>query len=339
MLRIVSEASAWHGFCATYGVADPYYSWPYLELWARDEGGQPWGLVWEGPGGAVIYPVVRVPLDALPGGQGRCDIRTPYDFGGPLCVGADPEEALRAFEHAAGPVFERWGVVTEFARLHPFVVRAGHAASTLHAENLIVDLTQDHGAIQAGFGSTCRYNIRMAARRGVTARVEWRPSARDSTAFASLYAETMARLEAPGSYCFSAETLAGLLVIEGVGLIVAEHDGVIVAALCMIRSSGALFYFLASSSLSARRLCANNLLLDAAVREGQRLGLRHLHLGGGAPSLRKFKGHFATGTVPYHLVKRVVDPAAYEGLCRGVGVEPDRGFPAYREWLRARVTR
>jgi len=267
----------------------------------------------------VLYPVVRVPLDDLPGGRGHHDLRVPYDFGGPLALGDDPVALLAAFDEAMAPLRKEWGVVTEFARLHPYwtpppdaVPRGAHAAVDLHAEGA------EHHA-------THRQDVRRALREGVRVTFHDAPAPSDLDAFLSLYAHTMERLDAVPYFRFDPGVLRRVGEHPAMTLAVARRDADVLAAALFLRAGKRYFYFLSASGPAHLRLRPNNLLLHEAIAWARREGARTLHLGGGSPSLRRFKERLANVRVQTALWRRVHDP----GALRALGGHDDGWFPTW----------
>jgi hypothetical protein len=143
----------------------------------------------------------------------------------------------------------------------------------------------------------------------------------------------MLRVGGGAVYAFSDRLFRELLAIDGVSLATVTRDGGVICAALFVASGDTLFYFLSASTSAARPLKATNFLLDRVIAEARDAGFRWLHLGGGAPSLRHFKGQVASGSVPYFVRRRVHDEAAYEALRRATASTESGDFPAYRSAL------
>jgi hypothetical protein len=334
-LRVVRSRAEWDSELPPELAEDLYYRWEYLEVWARETGAEPLGLCFEADGCRVLYPLLRQPLDALAGGAGRSDLRTPYDFGGPRVVLGDPIAALARFDEAFRRWCERTGVVTEFARLHPLALPAVPADAALHSDNFVVDLRLDAEALAGSQHATHRRAVRAARGHGLAFELISRPSSDIAATWTRLYAETMARVEAPAVYDFSPRLFADLLALPLVRLarVVDRRDTL--SAAIVVESGEDLFYFLGGSTLAGRERRANNLLFDGVIESGRREAKRYLHLGGGSSSLRQFKRHLSTGAVPYFVRRRIHDAAHYERLRASTASEGSSDFPSYREFLMA----
>lgn len=321
MIEATHDGRTWTAWCEALGVDDVYYRWAHLQLWGDAWQLQPLGIRYVDPAGTVLLPLLRSSLDALPGGTGRCDLRTAYDFGGPLLRGSDA--VLPRFEAAWDALLADLRCVTLFQRIHPFHPRWPSAA-TVHAQNHVVDLSGGIEAVRARTYGSWRRDRVKAERLGCTTAVE-----ADPTLFARLYAGTMDRLEAPAWYRFSEATLAALIALpEVTQLVTRGPDGTPLASALSLRSGDVRFYHLSASDPAGRGFFPNHHLLDGLLAHAIDDGCHTVHLGGGAPSLTRFKSRVGSHTVPYRVERRVVDPPTYTALCEATGCH-DGAFPAY----------
>lgn len=328
LLQYTLDDDVWNDWCDELEVDCPYYSLAYARIWEREERGASVGIRFEDRHGAVLYPVLRVPLEPLTGGSPHVDIRTAYDFGGPLPVSKAPEATLEAFDRALRPLFSEWGVVTEFARLHPFARVGSRGASTELDPSFVVDFGHSLRAIRKGYHSSFRRNLRKARRNELEAEVLDDPCPTDVRRFHEMYLETMRYVGARDFYFFSLQTIQELCALPEMRLVAVRHGGATIAAALVLRSAGADFYYLGCSDKSQLDLRPNHLLFDTMIADGIQRGARCLHLGGGPESLRRFKAQMANATAPYRQVRRIHQPATYERLSTRFH-ERSGMFPAY----------
>jgi hypothetical protein len=305
--------ATWADWCADAGLSDVYWRAGHFQVWmdAWDTGF--FGMSWRDGDAHVLCATLLDPLDVLPHGAGRFHAKTPYDFGGPRTVAGHPEPA--AFATAWCAALASAGVITEFARLHPF-----HPAppdAVLHAENLVVDLSGGYDAVRAAYHGSWRRDLQKAERTTAAFAIDPSPSTEAVDRFSALYDLTMDRVDAAPWYRFDRATFRALLALDDLSLATVTHDDEVVAAALLLASGDVRFYHL-SASVPTRRLWPNHLLLDGLIRHALADGARAVHLGAGAPALRRFKSRVANSAVPYHLVRRVLDPAAVEAIAREV---------------------
>jgi hypothetical protein len=326
------DDETWSAWLADAGVDDVYFSAQYAAIWAREERGSFIGFRYESATGRMLYPLLLVPLDSLPGGAGLVEARTPYDFGGPRGDSADLARLHDEFRTALLDWFRSHRVVSEFARLHPLCGGGQPADARLHAQNFIVDLNLAYDDLFASQHRRHRRAVRAFTRRNGEADVIADITLADASSFVDLYDRTMRRVGASSDYHFTDETLSALMSLEEMCLVRTAGEIGAGGAAIFLRSGSDLFYFLGASS-DDRPPGTNNAIFDAAVRHAQARGLRTLHLGGGSESLRDFKSQIATGTVPYNLVQRIVDEPRYAALCEACGSHGSTHFPAFRSKL------
>jgi hypothetical protein len=339
MIETTTDADTWEQWCSGAGLDDIYWDFDYLTIWESEEYGHPVGVRYEGDAGTVLYPVLRVPLDEIRHGEGRVDVRTAYDFGGPYLADEAGGEVLDDFQTEFEELLDDWDAVTEFARLHPLRLDELPEDAHFHAENFVADLTDGYGAVEDEYKASFGRNVRKAEREGLEVDIDVEPGDREREAFSDLYLDTMEKVDADPFYFFARETLDRLMDLPEMAAVTTWSEDTIIASALILRSENDLFYFLGSSDRDYLDLRPNNILFDRIIQHGADSGYDCLHLGGGSPGLRRFKKQMATGTVDYHLLKRVHDEDAYVEMCRAEGLDPDAdAFPPYRDKLLERVS-
>jgi serine/alanine adding enzyme len=262
--------------------------------------------------------------------DGRTDLTTPYGYGGPVAVGAEPP-----VEHF-WQEYERWcedgRVLTTFVRFHPLYANHRGVASYVHLERLAGTIAWrvDHGDLFESMHRHHRRIVRKAEAAGVQGSVATAPDSLER--FVRLYEQTMERKDASGFYYFPREYWhaleAGLR--ERIVLFEAGED----AALLCLATRPWLHYHLGATSEEGRKLGASNFLFLEAARWAAAEGFTRFHLGGGigggGDSLFEFKRRFDPGgVVEMAIGKAIHDEAAYRALTGGDS--GTRGFfPAYR---------
>lgn len=326
------DDETWSAWIAGAGIDDVYHSAPYARIWAHEENGSFIGIRYESPRGRILYPLVLVPLDSLPGGSGLVEARTPYDFGGPWGDGSDIDALHCEFQDVLIDWLRTRDVVSEFARIHPLRNGGRPADAKLHAENFVVDLTVSYADLFSSQHRRHRRAVRAFTRRNHETHWISDISPDNVSAFTELYAHTMTRVAASTDYRFGEQTLAALMSLDEMCLVRSTSESGVSGAALFLRSDGDLFYYLGASA-DDRPAGTNNAIFDTAIRHAQSRGLRTLHLGGGSESLRDFKSQIATGTVPYSVVQRIIDEPRYAALCETLGVSDSTYFPAFRAKL------
>jgi len=341
-LETTRDPNEWEAWRGAMGLEDAYYRADYGRIWEGEESAEWVGLRYgAGEAGEVLYPVLRDPLDYLPAAEGHCDLRTAYDFGGPVVRGERPAEAMREFREALEGLAGEWGVVTEFARLHPYRVTTLPDAAGFHADNLHVDLTRDVDGVRGAYADRHARRVGEAEEAGLeVALYHGEEAGAWSEDFIELYYRTMLRVGAGGHYFFLPETLRSLVRHPKMTLAVVRLPGgasgggaKIVGAGMFFRAAEVVYYYLSGSHPHHLEKRPNNLMLDRIVEYGCGNSFERLHLGGGDESLRGFKSQVATGSVSYHILQKVYDEKAYRRLAKSVGGDPDPdadgAFPAY----------
>lgn len=334
-LTTTRDPETWTAWCDELELQDTYYTLEYAGIWEEEEGAEAVGIKFDaGEQGTLLYPVMKDPLDYVPGGEGFHDLRTPYDFGGPTAFGSEPKAVQDAFVDAQQELVEQWNVVTEFARLHPYQVTTPPEDAEFHADNIQADLTDGYEQVWDDYHTNQRNRVRSAKDDGVTIELEEGPEPKDDAnvrAFLDHYYGTMVKVGANPNYFYLPETLQALMNHPSVVLASAYHEDNNIASGMFLCAGDVIFYFLSGSDQDYLDLRPNNLMLDRIVEYGCDQGFARFHLGGGSEGLRHFKSQVGNDRVPYHILNRVHDEEAYEELIEQADLEDDGGqFPAYR---------
>ena len=209
------DAELWTTALARFRQADIYYTPEYARAYEGFSEGKAYAFVLTEGDAAVIHPVMIRDIAVLPfarapvRGSGdatpRCDLITPYGYGGPLASAEDPqarERLLSEFDRGFHDMCRTLGAVSEFVRFHPLLETQSGMGERLdltrRGETVWLSITADEDAMMAAMSPAGRNKIRRARREGVTVSAESGLEA--IRVLTSLYHETLGRLGAPRSY-------------------------------------------------------------------------------------------------------------------------------------------
>jgi hypothetical protein len=323
---------------------DFYHLPAYVRSSARFDGGEPRAVLVEDGGRSLLVPmIVRRPI---PGAESdaRWDAISPYGYPGVLVEAPEAEResfASSALEIAQG-VLRDQGCVSLFVRLHPVlgpVPRPAGATVVHHGETVAIDLRRTDEELWRETMSGHRNEINRSIRAGHRAFVdrEFVHAAR----FVEIYHATMRRVSASAYYFFSMEYLDAMREALGdrLALIIVEIGGAVAAGGLFVVTGDIAQYHLSGVDDAFVRDRPTKLMLHFARGWARDRGASVLHLGGGVggakDSLFAFKAGFSRGRCPFHTLRMVVDPEAYESIARARGVTASLDdlsgfFPAYR---------
>lgn len=320
---------------------------------------------WQYPGEPVLFvareaeasfvlPLILRPIPATTGvGEELYDAVSSRFFPGPLVqVGPEGDRvafATHAIEALRGSLASR-GIVAAFVRLHPLIPpplgalrRTGVVAD--HGDAVAIDLTLSDEELWQQTRHNHRRDINRAKRIGYRVRIDNTWERLDD--FATIHAETMARLEAGDVWRLSPAYFRDIRdsMSEYFHLCVAEWDGDLAAAALLTEVDGIVEYHLAGTAERCRGERPSKLIIHVATHWAKRRGNRVLHLTGSlrrGDSLNHFKVGFSPLQYPMYSWRLVADEAAYEALVGDwqsrtgtVADQPDGFFPAYRKSLPA----
>lgn len=338
----VFHTAAFHRYAAASDGA------PYLAVVGDDRRGFAW-------------PYLLRPIDnAVVPASGSVDVTSVYGYPGPVAWGCGPGDPLLA--QAWTEVVDVWRqqhVVSVFTRFHPLLGNAallsgldappgvGGPGVVEAGATISIDLSFGVEAARAAFAPDLRQRIASMRRKGVTTyhSSDW-SELRD---FARLYRETMVRNGAAAFYFFDEADFRRLRAEVGdrVHLLVAQHEGAIVAAGLFTDYDGIAQWYLHGSDSAADAVSPTKVLIDDAVAWAEARGNRVLHLGGGrgsrTDSLFWFKSRYSPRRHAFHTGRWILDEAGYRALseARRAALPPDEVveqgfFPAYRAPIAAR---
>jgi hypothetical protein len=282
----------------------------------------------------------------IPGGEGLCDVETPYGYGGPVVndPGEDP-----TFLAGCWSAWSAWcrsaGVVAEFTRFHPLLEnhRWADPGTRVLPNRTTVPLELDRypvAVFEDAYFRRHRNMIRKAERDGC--RFETKSAAGEMAWFAELYARTQDRLGASEETRFGREYFeelaSGLGERAWLGL-VHTASGELGAAVLVIQGETLAHCHLMGDRRVAGSGGVTNLVYHGIALEAARRGLRTLHMGGGRTadeddSLFRFKVGLSPERATFRIGTRCHDPEAYERLARAWearhGARPVGYFLFYR---------
>ncbi|KQS39747.1 GNAT family N-acetyltransferase [Exiguobacterium sp. Leaf196] len=339
--RLIRDPREWDALVATYQL-DCYYEYAYFEL-AKEHDEIPELFYYPTEFGTLIYPYLR---RRIPGTLFE-DITTPYGYGGPYFKGIWSLDQIRE----ARERFERYcnetGIVTETVRFHPLLHNQELGQYWCHQTEILqptvtLELTDPFEMIENDFSQMTRRNIRKARREGVTIRLG-RPE--EYGDFAHLYQMTMDKHQADARYYFN-QTYFNHFADGRINnvLLLAEHDGRIIAGCIVLTGRQFAHYHLGASDPASLALRPNHLLFAEMIRWAKQAGFQALHLGGGTTrsntdSLLAYKRSFSANQTFFGLGTSILDATIYERLTRQFErqhpeTQMGHWFPLYRTPIR-----
>ena len=255
-------------------------------------------------------------IRAIPG-IGRCDLETPYGYGGPV---ADSDRALADGLAAWRDRQRRAGHVAEFVRLHPCLDPRPLAGLFDHLQEnrltVMVELGRGRAARFSHYGETTRQLVRKTRKTLQVRRLdvsEW-------PLFRALYEAMLVRHQAERRHFFPEDYYRRLFQEAWCLPLVAESQGQAIAAACFLATDSPVVHYHLSGGLDeGLRQSAHYLLIDEACERFEALGKRWLHLGGGrtpAPDdgLWLFKAKFSRIHARFHVGGLIHDRETYQAL-------------------------
>jgi hypothetical protein len=342
------DLTVWSKAWAALPERSPYYHPSFVEALAPGDR-RPAAVYYESSDGSrILYPLWVGELNELeicPRDLGdRCDLVSPYGYGGPLYHGAPAlrektgNEFVRLFRAAC----QEHGVISEFVREDIFEDHIVHdEGERIHRQaNVVVRLGLTEEEHLSRYEHKVRKNVRRAREEGLRVIFDERGERLDE--FLEIYHSTMTNAGAEPYFFFGRdvfEKLVGDLGPERGLAFVHVLDGErVVSTELILCSRHRLYSFLGGTRQESKHKRPNDLLKHEIILWGGKMGFRFYILGGGAKpgdGIFQFKKAFDPGSaLPFFTRQRIHDPEAYERLVAAraaIQPEPLSGFfPAYR---------
>ena len=333
--------SLWHMWPIQDVVAHPGYA----ELFARPVDRVVCGCQ-IGVDSGILFPLIVRPICSEPWGHGegkKCDVVSPYGFGGPFGWGSyNVEKFWTEFKEWAKTI----GAVSLFTRFSLFKDQLipFFGDTVVKGPCVIVPLTQEPDGMLDTYAKTVRRNVRQAERVGVT--LEPDPECRRLEEFLSVYYATMNRVGARPLYYFSKSFFEQMIaeLPNQVLLFHALYNQQVVSSQLILISEHHLYAFLDGTLDEGLRLRANPSLSHEVNLWGSAQGKQHMVLGGGysgEDGLLRYKQRYAPNrNVLFSVGSKIFDHDAHHALIKTRAAwEFQQGrhwapscdfFPAYR---------
>jgi peptidoglycan pentaglycine glycine transferase (the first glycine) len=265
--RQIDSADAWEATLAAYPAPHTLQAAAWGDFKSR------WGWSaqrWAGPGSAMQVLTRRVgPFDALyaPKGPVAHDLDGYIDALAQLEALAKSRRAVWAkFDGDPPPGPD--GIVWDAASLDALraLLRSRGwtpASDQIQFRNTMLTPLGADDAMLAAMGSKCRYNVRLAERRGVQIRAVHPVDGEDARALYAMYAETGAR---DGFFVRDAPYYLDAWRSMRATALIAEHEGQALGGVVLFKQGKRAWYFYGMSRSVGREHMPNHALQWAALR-------------------------------------------------------------------------
>ena len=258
------------------------------------------------------------------------DVISPYGYSGPVAIGKDANWAsFLAYFH---DYCKQENIVTEFARLHPFLGNHQYLAPIKEEHNIIyLDLTQSIDSIKRGMNKSNKSLMNGHSKLDVYI------SPKNSTLswFAKIYQQTMVRDKANPAYLFDARFFNYASECLGEHLIAFEAwaQSVLVGGSLFLCYGDFIHYWFSGTIDHTANWGVSHDILCEVIKWAKAEGYKVMNLGGGlkgGDSLEGFKCTFSPLVKPFYTYRKIHNWEAYMELCKGIDLNSEGFFPAYR---------
>ena len=332
-ITLINDASRWSDALARLGGHECYHTWDFhrIDTHTNDDF---FALEVKSGDSVLFVPVVS---RKIPGSHLH-DLSSVYGYPGPVHVGT-PDDFHLMLE-AAFCRLRDMGFVSFFSRCSAFTMPRMAALPECYFRSgkiVAIDLLSPAEAQWRQY----RDNLRREISRAIEGGLQCQQAGHDEgPIFLDLYHRTMNRVAAHSHYYFDQNYLSNMLASSDFDcrLFVCKYNKKIISAALFLFCNGIVQYHLSGSDEAYSKLGASKLLIDHVRRLAAQEGFSIMSLGGGlagrADHLYNFKRGFSRNEEDFFLIKKVLNPVAYDALLaaqsRNTAVTSDF-FPAYRQ--------
>jgi CelD/BcsL family acetyltransferase involved in cellulose biosynthesis len=231
------------------------------------------------------------------------DATSVYGYGGPVASHKRiPESVIRNFQAALREALLERRVIAVFSRLHPLIPQqdllSGLGECRTSGQTISVDLMQSLQKQREQYRTTIRRQInKRHQQRSVVCLKD--PEKRYLTEFASIYEETMRRVNAADIYFLGEDYFNDLAreLRSILHLFVAMVDGKAAAAGMFTICDGVVQYHLGGTRNEFLKLSPMTLIFDTVRLWANKIGAHAFHLGGGVGAKEDSLFHYKAGGI------------------------------------------
>ncbi|MBW2937433.1 GNAT family N-acetyltransferase [Aureisphaera sp. CAU 1614] len=266
-----------------------------------------------------------------------------YGYCGPISNLEDkkiPPLLVEKFQTEIENFFKEQNIISVFARLHPLIyqesILKGIGNTKDINQTIFINLKDTPEEQRKQYRKSNKSEInQLRGKKGY--EVIRATTEKEILLFASIYNETMERVNAGDYYFFEEEYFTQLLNNSSfeAHLFLAIKDKEFTAGAIFTVTNGIMQYHLAGTKEEYSKDTPMKLIIDEARLYGHQKQLEFLHLGGGLngsddDSLFRFKSGFSKNTSQFRTWEYIVNEAIYKELVSKNGVSNSTFFPLYR---------
>ena len=339
------QKKEWNSIIKQLPYQDIFYLQEYNQLNAEVADYEAELFVYRKGDDLVAYPYLKKPIHVLPFFQKKqlknkeklYDITT-LEYGGPQAT--SPDINFNEFREVFKTHCEQNGIVTEFARLHPFIANQPYADASTHIKDVYyIDLTKPMDVIWNNFKKSNRNTITKAKKEGI--QVIKTSNSKDIKIFYNIYKQTMQRRNVRDFYYYSEGYFKKLfeLLPDNVYLFIAYHDNKPIAGALFLTGNKTIHYYLAGRDINSRIHGSMNLILSKVIEWSKIDKYLTFNLGAGyepGDSLSKFKSSFTKDFTSFRTHAQIHNKNRYKELetlwkvHKEIEPKDSKYFPTYR---------
>ncbi len=323
----IQNSKEWNSYLAKLPIEqqDIYYTPEYYKIYQNYGDGQALCFVYQEDSNLAIYPFFKnsVNILAYKLENEYFDIQGVYGYNG-ILTNCNDDSFKTNFFKAFNNFCKNENIIAEFTRFHPLLNNYSFSEQNMTVlkdrKTVCLDITQSNEQIwEKSYSSNNRNMIRKALKNNV--EIIESKKEEDYLEFYKIYVETMKNVNS-GEYLFFNEQYFIDFrehLPNNHKLILAKLNNEIIGGMILMFHKAYAHYHLSSRKSEFGRYALNNLFLDYAIKEAQKLGCKLFHFGGGnsteeKDSLLKFKSNFSKDKSDFYIGKKIHNNEVYKNV-------------------------
>ncbi len=338
-LQIIRDPKEWRNYLKEFKAYDFYHTYDYHML-SKKPGEDAVLIRYRKDGTIIALPLI---IRGIPNTE-LSDATSVYGYAGPLVKGPITNSISSSFQNSLKAYCLEKNIISIFSRLNPYIPNQAEALQAMGKIEVLgkvvnMDIQQDLEISRANYSKSTKSRVNKARKQCYTKLAE---SEEDIKLFVEIYNENMRRLSAGSDYFFDFDYFFKFFKSTDfkTDVILVNHNETheAIAGSMFVKTNGIVQFHLSGTKDDFLHIAPARVFLDEMRIIATQQEYKYFNLGGGLggneDSLFEFKASFSKDFKDFKVWKYIVDPAAYDELCKSLDksiIEEKVGyFPLYR---------
>lgn len=305
---------------------DVYYTPEYYKIYEDNGDGTALCFVFEKNGQLAIYPFLINSVNKIGYKLDKeyYDIQGAYGYNGVVSSSYE-KDFIDAFYKTFNTYCIENNIIAEFIRFHPLInnilFSKNHLQVLFDRRTVYIDLTKSYENIFSDFQRSTKKKIKRIKNRNQVYCKIFENNHHMIDEFYSIYKKTMDRVSSSDYLYFNKEYFYGLHNLKNSVLIIAYLKNTPIAGRIAFFSDLYIHGHLGGTISEYLSISPFNLVNEATIEFGKKIGCSFLHFGGGSTPATddpvfKYKSNFSKTSTAFYIGKKVHNWPVYNEIVR-----------------------